>query len=283
LDKIGIYGVFEFIGFHFCKRFLEKGLRVEGVHFHTEPHLFLEEKRLEIGRNANFKEKDIPDIEVVIENDNDSKTIIIPIYDWLMMYSGSKSLDKWFPKIVEFINDLNDSKTQIVYLLPIQLLTDKCEMDGIEDVRNLLSQTKKMNHRAQFFYLPTIFGPWQPPTFLFQRVMLNQFNETDEEFTLKEWTLDAIYVDDLLNPVIERIEAGDTGSFLLDSGIPKSWDLCAELLNVDESIKGKAKDVKVNGNDGLKKLILQDVTPFEKSLHIQREHSSYLSDLPSET
>jgi hypothetical protein len=273
LDKACIFGVYEFIGFHLCKRFLESGFSVEGIHLETESDLFLEEKRLEVGRNANYNEKSFP----LSGQNMETEVTIIPIYDWFMTYNNSK-IRKLFSEIVPFIK--SDPKKNFVYLLPIQMLTDSQNDEGMAAIKDFIEQTIEMH--IQYFYLPTIFGPWQPDSFLFQRKLLNQINN-NEQLEVREWPFDAIYIDDLLAPIIERIEIGETGSFLIESGIPKSWELCAEILQLDKSLGKVFDDVKLKVEDGIEKITLKEVTPYQESLMTQKEHVSFINkmmDLP---
>jgi hypothetical protein len=269
LDKVCILGVYEFIGFHLCKRFLENGFSVEGVHLNTECDLFLEEKRLEVGRNANFNEKSFPLSGKNLETD----VTIIPIYDWFMTYKESR---KRFSEIIQYIK--NAPKTNFVFLLPIQMLTDSQD-EGMEEARGFIEQTNNLAQSIQYYYLPTIFGPWQPSSFLFQNEILNQFHQTNKSLDIREWPFDAIYIDDLLTPLIEKIESGESGSFLFESGIPKSWELCAEILQLDKSLGKVFDEVKLKVDDGVEKITLKEVTPYQESLMTQKEHVSFISNM----
>jgi hypothetical protein len=270
VDKVRIFGVFEFVSFHLCKRCLESGLCVEGIHFSAERNLLLDEKRLEIGRNANFEEKIFSEIQSA---KSDQEVQIISLYDWYMNDHESKfSYEQQIIKSIEG----NEGKSQLVLVLPIQLLTDFRDHAGMEVISKFINQIKGMCECVQSFYLPTIFGPWQPSSFLFQREMESNFQPITEDFELREWPYDAIYVDDVLNPMIETIESGKAGSFLLESGIPNSWQQCAKFLNSAGEYRRELDYVQVNSDDDLHKLTLQEVTPFEKALSIQKEHFAYV-------
>jgi hypothetical protein len=278
LDKVCIFGIYEFIGFHLGKKFLEKGFSVEGIHLDSECDLFLEEKRLEVGRNANFNEKSFP----LLEQNRETEVAIIPIYDWFMIYKeGNLSYKKLFSEIIQFIK--NEPKTNFVFLLPIQLLTDWQHDEGMEETRNLLDQTKKLDQCIQYFYLPTIFGPWQPGSFLFQKELFNQMYNQNKQIEVREWPFDAIFVDDLVTPIIERIESGEAGSFLIESGIPKSWELCAEILQLDTGLGKVFDDVMLKDVEGVTKITIPEVTPYQEALQAQKEHFAFidkLMDLP---
>lgn len=60
MDRAVILGTFEFIGFSLCKNLLDQGCEIDGIHFDKEQDdALIHEKRLTIGRNANFNEKTI--------------------------------------------------------------------------------------------------------------------------------------------------------------------------------------------------------------------------------
>ncbi|MCQ6280972.1 hypothetical protein [Bacillus sp. EB600] len=284
MDKVIIYGVHEFVGFHLCKGFLEKGYCVTGIHFNMEDALFVEEKRLEVGRNANFVEKALQDSDNLSEAESGPAIIIISLYDLLMTYKESAlTTKKVFANMVQSLNKQKQTKNQIVYLLPIQLITGSNDLNGIEDVKDFLKETKRKDRSIQLVYLPTIFGPWQPPSFLFQRLLLNQLNKIEEQIVIREWPFDAIFINDALDPMFETIQTGKPGSFLLESGIPESWKRCADFLKIDQSIKSECESVDIKSDEQIVKLSLQNITPYSESLTIQREHISLLRDLEDES
>jgi nucleoside-diphosphate-sugar epimerase len=271
LDKASIYGVYGFTGFHLCKRLLEKGFSIEGIHVGTDRDLFLEEKRLEIGRNANFEEITFEDLQ----GDNDPEVTIISLYDWFMTDHESKAANK--QSFLQIVQSIKEKKSLLSLILPIQLLTDLRDLDGMEEVRSFLKQAELMGDRIQYFYLPTIFGPLQPSSFLFQRKLQEQF--ITEQLEIREWPFDAIFIDDALDPIIERMEAGEPGSFLLESGNSESWEQCAKFLDIEESMRSDFEHAAIQKKDGLEKIVLQKVTPFEKALLKQKEHLSYVLDI----
>lgn len=285
MDKVMIYDVFEFLGFHLCKRLLEKGYSVNGIHFNTESDdLFLDEKRSEVGRNANFAEKNQQDLEKLIEKEeNEPAIIILSFYEWFMTCKQSPLPNTKIPQMVQLLTKQEKTKNQIVCLLPIQLLANTEELAATEELREFIQQIDQKDEWIQLFYLPTIFGPWQPPSFLFQKALLNQLNRVTDEMEEKEWPGDAIYIDDALDLIIERIETGKKGSYLLESGIPNSWEQCADFLNVDPSLRSKLANIGIKNDDQIVKLTLKQVTPYQNSLRIQKKHLSRVCGLKDES
>jgi hypothetical protein len=182
-----IYGVYEFVGFHFCNRFLEKGYSVKGIHVPIGGSQQLEEKKLEVGRNANFEEVEMPDSEKLID---DNPAMIVSLYDFFMNYKESDwNQPAFFEKLASFINKRQE---QIIFLLPVQLLLEPKETDRLLEMKGFLSQIKETASSSQFFYLPAVFGPWQSSSFLFQQSILPKEKINHELLEVKEWVWDAI-------------------------------------------------------------------------------------------
>ncbi|MEM5594163.1 hypothetical protein AAHH67_24715 [Niallia circulans] len=59
MKKAVIFGVYQFVGFHICSTLLEEGEEIIGISYPEISIEDLEDKRMEIGRNANFSEKSL--------------------------------------------------------------------------------------------------------------------------------------------------------------------------------------------------------------------------------
>ncbi|WP_035209289.1 hypothetical protein [Mesobacillus boroniphilus] len=57
MERATILGIYDFIGYSLCRHMLDLGFEIDGIHQSGNiDDYFTEEKRLEIGRNANFSE-----------------------------------------------------------------------------------------------------------------------------------------------------------------------------------------------------------------------------------
>lgn len=264
MDRMIIFGTFEFLGFHFCKKLLEKGYSVKGIHFDRLQNQWVEEKKLEIGRNANFEEQTI---EALIETDRAPSTIILPLYDLYMSCNEKLLADRNSGgRILDFLRENKDG-SQVVYLLPIHLLADSHRPEGLKEVEDFFCQAKELAGTGQFFYFPTIFGAWQPPSFLFHRAILNS---DKNNIQVREWLGDAIFIDDLLNPMIHIIETGKMGHFLLESGMEGSWKKCADYLKLDQT--DQTKEIPKIASEQMERITLKKLTPSNEALSIQKNH-----------
>jgi len=222
MDKVVIFGVFEFLGFHFCTNLLEQGYEVEGVHFaQLEADEFLDEKRLAIGRNSNFTEVDISNFQ----RDSQLKgnpLIIIDYYDFYMRNDTSR-FEKFLQLENFFENNakvLSEAHSKVIMLLPIQWLSD-----------GIFSHLHK-NILSYDIYLPTVYGPWQQRTFLFQQALLKSSQKINEFFLNdREWMNDAIYIDDVVKTSLEILER-KIATYLLKSDIEDHWNKCAHFLSL---------------------------------------------------
>lgn len=273
MDKAIIYGAFEFMGFYFCKGFLEKGYEVTGIHLDDSVENYIEEKKFEIGRNANFTEKSVEGVDC---GDTSNSLIILTLYD-LFMGSKEKLLKSQTLNKQLFQNKNNNN--QVVCLLPIQLLNRSLESDGVNDLRVFLKNIEGRGEMMQVYYLPSIFGPWQPSTFVFQKSMLNILKENEKQSQSREWKMDAVFVEDAIKTIIEKIELGGTGQFILESGATNQWEECANFLNIDLKFRQIEVQEEVTLGDQIVRLPIRNGTAISDSLTMQKEHLKHLQCL----
>lgn len=273
MDKAVIFGAFEFVGFHLCKKLLEIGFEVSGIQFNQQiKNRNLDEKRLEIGRNSNFIEKTMEEWNQQMEEEENCNALnVFSFYDLFMGDREEKDIEK-------LLNTLSQRKKRAknVFLLPIQLLTSECQSDNFKDLRNFLNNADEFKKDSQFFFLPTIYGPWQPETFLFQKAMLKILKE--QEVT-REWIGDAIFIDDAIELMIDQINTKKTGQFLLESGRQNGWNECAEFLMIDSKyFRNRSIDKDLRVDEYVIKLPVKKLTPIPYSLTVQKEHLHFFSN-----
>jgi nucleoside-diphosphate-sugar epimerase len=265
MDKVVIVGVFDFVNFHVCKAFLDKGIEVRGVQLETEENEdMVFEKRLEIGRNANFSEVPIGDIS---NQSSDNDAIVLSIFDLYMRYK-----EDYLLKDDSISNLISLNKWEnIVILVPSQLLKNMIDLKAQVVIEDFLKRIKAQNKSLQLLYLPTIFGPWQPETFIFQSSILTDLNRGKPFKGLREETNDALFVDDTVRAIIEIIENKEPGRYLFQSGKRNQWDLCAALLQINEH--GLNNRIEVINQEDLSQIIVQSTVPLSVALTRQIEHA----------
>lgn len=288
MDKIMIFGVFEFVGFHLCKRFLEEGYNVKGIVIDTSQEGLLEERRLEVGRNANFEEQSFTQWQEQSGEDNEnneSVTMIFPLYDWYMTFTEAVIEEKAIAEpIFQYLNNRRERENQVVFLLPIHLLAEHDGSEGLEVLDKFTGNVRKIMTNCQFFFLPTLYGPWQPSTFLFQNAMLKGFNDCDNQTDLlsREWAVDAIFIDDALDLLAEIILKNKSGKFLMESGIENSWETCVDFLKMDQSWREKINNRRFQVSGQLERIILEKPTFANDALKIQLKHLTRLYGMSTE-
>lgn len=270
MDKAIIFGMFDFVGFHVGKNLLNKGIEVKGVHIDELDNIdFLDEKRLEVGRNANFIEQSLFEWENSPEDDIGNTRFIFSIYDLFMLKKEQILQDEAVTKpIIQYIED-NKNKTNIVFILPIQMLTRTFRGKEIE---GFLSKIKGLVKNIQFLYLPAVYGPWQPLAFLFQQAIVSKFKKTDITNEEREWTNDVLFVDDAIESILDIIENGKPRSYLIESGSNDQWFRCAAYLKIDGNQALINSSASIQGDSRLLKVLVRKVTPISDSIMAQMEH-----------
>ncbi|MBY6050734.1 hypothetical protein [Cytobacillus firmus] len=265
MDRAVILGTFEFIGFSLCKHLLEQGCEIDGIHFDKEKDdALIHEKRLTIGRNANFNEKKYfawIKSGKILKND----MIFIDIYDLYIRNKlaalREKELIEGF--LMENLSIFQSLQVKIAFLLPIQWLKDISRTHSrLEDAIKIL---KENNISVSSFYLPVIYGPWQPKEFSFhqsiakERVMISE----------REWIHDAIYIDDFINFLSSYADRPFDESYLLKSSITGHWRKCADYLSFDYNENWKCPDLAIGK---VTERTIQCSVKFSDGLEKQRRH-----------
>lgn len=154
MDRAVIVGTLEFLGFYFCKKILEEGIEVEGIHLDLEKNkVLIEEKRLEIGRNANYNEWSM-DNELQTLNTRNT-TLIVDFYDLFMWERETTLFENGIKKLLDGYEE-----EDIIFLLPISLKSNLRFGDVHAKLHKLILGLKKKGNVVQSFFLPTINGTW---------------------------------------------------------------------------------------------------------------------------
>ncbi|MGG3469813.1 hypothetical protein ABES02_20300 [Neobacillus pocheonensis] len=271
MDKAIIFGVYDFVSFHICKTLLNKGIEVYGIQIEDmEKIQYLDEKRFEVGRNANFVEQSLSQLEKSNIQENPKTTLIFSFFD---LYIRNK--DDLFQEVTESILKYvieNKTYTELVFILPIQMLRQSEE----RIYKSFLEQIRSMVKRIQVFYLPSIYGPWQPASFMFQQAMMLAYQSINISKSEREWTEDTLFVGDAIDCILETMETEETGSYLLESGMKDYWKMCAALLNIEEKLMDSNQLQSFQIKDQIVKIPLKKITPISQSLLKQKENVEQL-------
>jgi hypothetical protein len=248
MDKAMIIGIYEFIGFHLGQYLLEQGIEVIGIHIPTDDRdPFLEEKRLFIGRNANFTEEDAKALSIVTSGLTTDVTVI----DYYSFYMKRQE-EELISAIEESIwPKENDS---VIFLMPVQLYED----EGM------------FNHSVAF-YLPTIYGPWQPANFLFHQALFDP--KSTIEIDEREWTEDALYIDDAVKMIVGNVQPQQR-HILLKSNIKDHWRMIMMMVMKHNPLQPSNQPFPLEKN--LTVLKVDGIDPRE-GIERQKSHMDQLS------
>jgi nucleoside-diphosphate-sugar epimerase len=228
MNRAIIIGAFGFLGYSICQAMLDEGIEVEAISVGEEPDFFIEEKRMEIGRNANFLEDEIRQhheekLESLIP-------VIIPFCDFYILEKENLLFENHFIK--EELFSLSPEKYSILLLLPEQL-----EYEGSPELEPLVKFKKNLGKKGFLLkevLVPTLFGPWQPDGCFFQQILSLDENAVKvPALNPRESTSDAIYIADAAIVIRGLLDEDQAGKYVIRSGVTNSWYNC--LKNIYEN------------------------------------------------
>lgn len=261
MERAAILGVYDYIGYGLCKHLLDHGIEIEGIDLSDKPEdHFAEEKRMEIGRNANF-------IEVPIKEWYSSRRAEVAFVSFFEYFQDPTNRS-WDEKLLLKLGSLENVHT--VLILPAHLAKKNADKNFPGNKNNAVTE----------IYLPTIYGPWQPEAFFFQRVLNSLENgggiPKAEEW---EWTADAIYIDDAIRSIVALTESQQPGRFFVTSGTENRWHKCAaELLGKSAYTKKGADSGVLELSEPIKMFKVVGNEDISKGLFKQKEQYSRIQE-----
>jgi hypothetical protein len=248
MERAIMVGAFGFLGYSVCRAMLDKGIEVNVISIDDESDFFIEEKRMEIGRNANLLEDEAWErtaarVEAPIP-------VIIPFYDYYMVEKEEVLFENQF--IQEELFSLPPENYPITLLLPEQL-----EYEGSSAIKPLVKLKEKLSNKGFLLkevLVPTLYGPWQPEECFFQQILSFSEDAVDvPTLNPRESTIDAIYVSDAASVVLGLLEEAQGGKYLIRSGETNGWYKCLKSI-YDSLLVSKKIDEEARKwiNDDLK-------------------------------
>ncbi|MBM4764239.1 hypothetical protein [Bacillus sp. B15-48] len=234
MERVILFQPYEFLSYSICKLLLDEGIQVKTITSSiNDDLLFTSEKRMEIGRNANFYENDFDnDWTELTEDDQERIPVIIPIYDLFMKKEEMKLVAN--KDFLPFLDKLKPEFFPITLLLPEQYAyTPNRDGESIEQLTEFLFEK---NYSCQEIYLPTLYGPWQPEEYYFQQLLFPSNDKCSlPKLNKREAVTDAIFIDDGAQEVFQLLGKG-AGKYLLRSGMNQGWFQCVEEILADKRI-----------------------------------------------
>jgi len=214
MNKAIVVGAFGFLGYGVTKAMLEEGMEVIALSNTDEKNCFKAEKRMEVGRNANF----IEDIEWgELHEENEELRLIIPLYDFYMNGTEKKVYERVLGREDHPLFSLENCS--VTYLLPYQVANEQ----GFQKFKDFMKNRGFSSY--QEIYFPTLYGPWQPDVYYFQQVLaFYRSDKSEYNLSSRESIEDAIYIEDAASIVLQLKE--DSGKFVVHSGKTNGWMEC---------------------------------------------------------
>ncbi|MFL6560463.1 MAG: hypothetical protein ACJ8MO_30670, partial [Bacillus sp. (in: firmicutes)] len=83
---------------------------------------------------------------------------------------------------------------------------------------------------------------------------------------------DILFINDAIESILDIIETGKTGGYILESGRKDQWLKCADYLNLDENHTIINNSDSLQLNSEIVKVSVKKVTPLIESIQEQMNH-----------
>ena len=148
MDKILVLGALEELGFEMTTCLLEEGYEVCGIHLQTGEEVVYDERRLEIGRNANFSEISLT--EWMKQEDVNAPTT------WLFMNDFDENISGFeLVKNSELIRRIQSMasfpKNRVVFIHPFSQWGNRNVLESVGSVKNFFVPLPKKEQAARFY------------------------------------------------------------------------------------------------------------------------------------
>ncbi|MGD6801586.1 SDR family oxidoreductase [Rossellomorea aquimaris] len=250
MEKAIITGAKGFFGFELCLAMLEEGLEVLAADTANEAG----ERWLEVGRNSNITYQPLHQL---ISEGISKASVYINLYDYFTERKRGETL----AAITGFIEKNKKNFEDATVLLPT-VLSDRAGKNELSDFLQFLEEQDMTNLSS--IYIPTLIGPRQPETFLFQQLISK--SNRDAEFV--DDPRSAIYVKDAAQAVLHH--GRNLNSLLFLSEEEDSWKKSLNLLKKAVQDIGETLNHIDIVPDTLMHVSVKATLSFEEVLELQK-------------
>ncbi|MBS8263072.1 hypothetical protein DYI25_01320 [Mesobacillus boroniphilus] len=272
MERATILGIYDFIGYSLCRYMLDLGVEIDGIdpEGNIEDY-FTEEKRLEIGRNANFTEIGLKDWEV----EGAKGFLFVTLFGSLQTRKGT---DDIVEALLTKLENRHLKRLPTAVILPAYFAQENVKLrEADTKISHFISSREST---LLTIYLPTIYGPWQPEDCFFQQTMtLSSIDDRKiPDIGQWEWTHDCLYIDDAVKTIKEMAESGHQGQYILSSGEQGRWLQCAEELLGKEAaiLRKEVKTPVIKGSIQVRPV--EQNEQISKGLSRQKEQFTRIQD-----
>ncbi|RFU68036.1 hypothetical protein D0469_13160 [Peribacillus saganii] len=265
-----VIGAYEFLGFHVSKLLLEDGLEVIGTTLDGSLADEVEQKMMEIGRNANFS---YLEQLTMLDSITEDSIIYISIYDYIKKGSKYGDIYTEIQRLVQKWKLLGTKLPRILFFLPIMQGNSRKEDSFGQELAEKLEEVAE-----KCIYLPTIYGPFQPENMSFEAGIRGKSAQAVAQAFQEEYTDDAVHILDILSELNEILAVPEE-RIIVKSRKKDQWLTCAKQLFSEKQLSSVSiiGDMQINSGDYCY-LISNKTTP-EEGIQIQKEYRQFLDSL----
>ena len=272
MERATILGIYDFIGYSLCRYMLDLGVEIDGIHPEDSiENYFTEEKRLQIGRNANFTEIGLQEWEV----EGAEGFLFVTLFESLQIRNGNEEL---MEALLNKLESRHLKKLPTAVILPAYFAQDNVELSESDAKMSRFISSRQSTLLT--IYLPTIYGPWQPEEYFFQQALFHTSIDGRKipDIGQWEWTDDCLYIDDAVKTIKDMVDSGRQGQYIVSSGEQDRWLQCAEeLIGKDNALlRNKVVPPVIKGSIQVR--TVEQNEQISKGLKRQKEQFTRIQD-----
>jgi hypothetical protein len=247
-----VTGGLGFLGFELCLAILEEGFPV--VAADTEEKTG--ERWLEVGRNANITYQPL---HKKLPAEFSGTRLYLNLYDFCTMNKADNQLNE----VKEFVGKNKGNFESASILMP-SVISNRIGKEKLTSLLEFL-ESQLTNHNT--VYIPTLFGPHQPDSFLFQQLI----SKTEDCSEYSDDPRSAIFVKDAAGAILNMKGNSNPEKVQLVSDSPDSWKESLLLLGCTDNEIRREHPVGEVVPSGLKKIVVKSSSSLEDVLELQRK------------
>lgn len=286
MEQAIVIGSFGFLGYHLTTKLLEQGITVYGIDLALDEVTEIEEKIMTIGRNSNLhvlSKEQWKNLERHLPKKVDTLFYCIDLHE--------KKLTDLIELRENFIQAIEYCQNYVIKLI----LASSIELVGhdeplITEAAPVIPLTKKgeryveleeliktCSTKKSFPYLilrfPTLYGPWQPETYAFQKAFRLKEEGMEGEWIEDEYMGDILYVEDAADALIKAaLSRYDQEIVHITSDKVGEWEKGMSMI-INQNRETKTINYQLSNQKARELLSFTPTISLEEGLRKQRKHN----------
>jgi UDP-glucose 4-epimerase len=287
LENAIVMGTFSFIGFHLSTKLLEDGITVHGIdtQIDQECDQVKEEKLMVIGRNANLNQLQKEDWENRLSKQTEKIDTLFYCIDIPTLNDTYQADARQY--MIQAIEYCQKHSTKLIVASSIEvvdhqenIITEKSPLLPVTKRGEFYLQLEQLLNiywlKKSFPYLilrlPTLYGPWQPDSFAFQKALRLKEEGKPVDWVEDYYMGDVLFIEDAITAYIKAATSPHVHEVVhVTSGQIGEWEKGMEII-LNKKRKDRSINYKFSNEKAEELLTFRPSVLLEEGLNKQSNH-----------